>query len=532
MKKKERRVASVVSGEKIAVSVIIPTYNSAKFIGVLLDSLARQSMSSDLFEVIVINDCSTDETEKVVSGYKRKIKNLILLKTPHNTGNPIAGRNMGIDTAQGEYVYFIDHDDYLGDESLDRLYNAAKNWSSDVIFGRFVGVVNGKPASDKVVSIFKHGDIPKVDPFIHPDITSTLAPHRMFRRGLLVDKKIRYDANVKHGEDVYFVMTSFVNADVISVLTDYTYYYRVERQDGGNLTNHQKTGHDYYTKNFKTFRILEEINKSPLNDEYKQQWAKLYLQRYLGHKGHASHVLTLISDLYRMDVINKLVLAPAGKQVLDKLDPAYKLIVRLVELRESPERDTLLHSMLSPLPQDVCSRYGRTYIKAFDGMLYDASLLYTKTVIVIDKLSVKNNKLVVDVHANIVVKFKDNLKYYLKLEHTSSGRVVTLTGKKIADKKFRFEVDINHVLYIAEASRAEFAMSLLVKGDHVNITHYLYVGNVKNYSSHPINVLGERYIYRNHQRDDDRLVGYFETRKHVRFNRLKYLVKKYTRGNG
>ena len=117
-----------------AVSVVIPLYNSEKFIGECLDSLRAQTFKD--FEVIVIDDCSTDNSVKIVEEYAPKFDGrLILSKTEKNSGGGgYVPRNIGIKLASGEYICFLDADDYLLSTALETLYNAAKRYDAEVVY--------------------------------------------------------------------------------------------------------------------------------------------------------------------------------------------------------------------------------------------------------------------------------------------------------------------------------------------------------------------------------------------------------------
>ena len=117
-----------------AVSVVIPLYNSEKFIGECLDSLRAQTFKD--FEVIVIDDCSTDNSVNIVEEYAPKFDGrLILSKTEKNSGGGgYVPRNIGIKLASGEYICFLDADDYLSSTALETLYNAAKRYDAEVVY--------------------------------------------------------------------------------------------------------------------------------------------------------------------------------------------------------------------------------------------------------------------------------------------------------------------------------------------------------------------------------------------------------------
>lgn len=113
------------------LSIIIPVYNVEKYIGKCLDSLLAQGLQEDEFEIIVVNDGSTDRSQKIAEDYKSKHSNIIILNQK-NQGISVA-RNTGLDIAKGEYIYFIDPDDFLLKNSLLTLLNIAKMYNADIL---------------------------------------------------------------------------------------------------------------------------------------------------------------------------------------------------------------------------------------------------------------------------------------------------------------------------------------------------------------------------------------------------------------
>ncbi len=115
-----------------AVSVIIPLYNAEKYIGDCLDSILAQTFQN--FEVIVVDDCSTDNSVKIVKSYESKFGGrLKISKTKKNSGGAGLPRNKGIEISRGEYLSFIDPDDAITPTAFEELYSLAKNFNVDVV---------------------------------------------------------------------------------------------------------------------------------------------------------------------------------------------------------------------------------------------------------------------------------------------------------------------------------------------------------------------------------------------------------------
>lgn len=124
----------------IKVSVIIPVYNMAKYLGECLESIARQTL--DGIEIIAIDDGSTDDSLVVLTQYQKKYANLVVLhQKNHGTGN---ARNNGIRHARGKYIALMDPDDfYPQNDSLQALYEAAEKQNVLICGGIIIRNYNG-----------------------------------------------------------------------------------------------------------------------------------------------------------------------------------------------------------------------------------------------------------------------------------------------------------------------------------------------------------------------------------------------------
>lgn len=117
---------------RIAISVIIPLYNAEKYIGECLDSLLAQTFKN--FEVIVVDDCSTDKSVSVVENYELKFNGrLRIAKMRKNTGSPGDPGNLGVSLSRGEYLFIMDNDDTITPDALEKLYKVAENFEADLV---------------------------------------------------------------------------------------------------------------------------------------------------------------------------------------------------------------------------------------------------------------------------------------------------------------------------------------------------------------------------------------------------------------
>ena len=115
---------------KIKVSVIVPVYNVEKFIDKCLNSLVNQTLKE--IEIIVVNDGSPDNSQKIIDKYVKKYPEKVQSFIKENGGQGSA-RNLGIEKAKGEYISFVDSDDWLDLDALEKMYSLAKKDNSDIV---------------------------------------------------------------------------------------------------------------------------------------------------------------------------------------------------------------------------------------------------------------------------------------------------------------------------------------------------------------------------------------------------------------
>lgn len=114
------------------VSVIVPVFNAEKYLSVCLESIFIQTLQD--FEVIVVDDCSTDDSIKIAENFLEKFGGrLKIISLQKNSGSGAVPRNVGLEHARGKYIYFMDNDDFIIDTALKTLYNFAEEYRADVV---------------------------------------------------------------------------------------------------------------------------------------------------------------------------------------------------------------------------------------------------------------------------------------------------------------------------------------------------------------------------------------------------------------
>lgn len=225
-----------------AVSVIIPIYNAEKYIGECLDSLLAQTLQD--FEVIAVDDCSTDTSPAIVESYLEKFgKRLIFTRTQKNSGNAgYTARNKGFKFARGEYVQFLDADDFIADNALEVLYTLAKNYNADVVYTgaryRYTIEEGATLTRDRIGRSFQAADLEEKPTLTINDPRKNLAalllekpslywvPWTKFvRRDFLIEHEITF-SEILSGGDFIWTIELFAYAERFLRNPNAVYYWR------------------------------------------------------------------------------------------------------------------------------------------------------------------------------------------------------------------------------------------------------------------------------------------------------------------
>ncbi|WP_399173980.1 glycosyltransferase family 2 protein, partial [Streptomyces sp. WAC 05379] len=229
------------------VTVIIGAYEAMPYLVECLASVEAQTIDPGRIEIIAVDDGSTDGTGECLEEFAGRVPIQVTVIRQDNSGGPSGPRNVGLGKAAGRYVFFLDADDRLGPEALERMVAMADRNATDVVIGRIEGVNRSAPKS------MWGRTLDRTDVF-SSNIRFTLSAQKLFRRDLLTRHNMRFDESLWTGEDALFTMEAYLRADGVSVIADYTCYYLVGRDDGKHVT---KSGG--YTLRFDSARALMNL---------------------------------------------------------------------------------------------------------------------------------------------------------------------------------------------------------------------------------------------------------------------------------
>lgn len=208
------------------VSVIIPVYNPGTALRKCLDSVMTQTYGN--IEIIVINDGSTDGSHSICSEYASKDRRIKYISQP-NAGVS-AARNRGIDSSSGEYICFVDSDDYLEADYVKSMADAIRKSRADIVIQGLNQFRSGVLVDKKE---FESSILPVsgLDDAQFDKIFYYCGPYcKLFKASVIKDRNIRFPVDISYGEDAVFYHAYLSHCKVVEFISDCAYNYIVDNQ--------------------------------------------------------------------------------------------------------------------------------------------------------------------------------------------------------------------------------------------------------------------------------------------------------------
>ena len=212
------------------ISVIIAAYNAEEYLSETLDSIFLQTMNDSEYEVIIINDGSSDSTLDILNSYKQTYSNLIIIDKEN--GGPSSARNAGLDIAKGEYVFFFDADDILEGDALSTMYETASEKQADLLIGKYD--IFNRHTTIAIHNLDDLIELEEIDKY-NTDILWTFSlSNKLFRRDLIEKFNLRLPP-VSYSEDGAF-LTQFLYRSSKIVGLDYIIFHYRRYDDMNSIT--------------------------------------------------------------------------------------------------------------------------------------------------------------------------------------------------------------------------------------------------------------------------------------------------------
>ena len=305
------------------VSVLIPAYNVEDYINECIDSVLSQTLQD--FEIICIDDKSTDSTLKILREYEAKDSRIHVFEHDVNKGQS-SGRNDALDRAAGDYVYMLDADDKLAPEALEELSNICIKDNLDVVGFETKNFSRDREFEDnvniKTISYKDTGVLDGREALIYcmeSESFSLSVPTFMMRRGYLERNHIRFEEGILH-EDVGYILELICMAGRVRFVNKHFFHRRIRANSTMTKGFTDKNIEGYLKSFYKSFELEKKLDKyldsnQPFREAY-HKWQRDIFGR--------------LNQLYNIsaDLISKM----PGGNVDEEIRRAFE-IVKLINFR-------------------------------------------------------------------------------------------------------------------------------------------------------------------------------------------------------
>lgn len=274
------------------ISIIVPIYNAEKFIEKCLKTLIEQSYKN--IEIICINDGSEDKSINIISKYAEFDERIIIVNKK-NSGVSVA-RNHGIQIAKGEYIMFVDADDFLEKNACELLIKRALKIDADIIQFNHKKIINDKyviysqtlnetKETFRLLDCIENG-FPKHDYIFCWD--------KLYKKEFLIKNNVQFDENLKYSEDFCFVLLIYKYNPTFFMLNEYLYNYNIQSQSACRRISKFEMFSKLKNIDFMIFEMFKETNKYLL--QYSLNCAFYLILRWWNEIYHSE---------YKQEYINK-----------------------------------------------------------------------------------------------------------------------------------------------------------------------------------------------------------------------------------
>lgn len=273
----------------LELSVIVPIYNTEKYLEKCLDSIINQKLES--IEILLINDGSPDNSQEIIDRYVEKYPNICKSFIQKNSGQASA-RNVGIKNAKGEFLAFVDSDDYLEEEAYGKIIEKAKKEDLDIVCFDFFEV---RENERKEISHYFCNTKNLVKRYI---VSESSPWNKIIKRKLLVDNNILFLEN-KIYEDLATIPTLGKYTNKIDFIEDRVYDYVIRENSTMRYSK-------YNSKLEDIFMVVNKLYEDFINTEYYEELEYIYIEHLL----HAASLRFFnykegIENIYKISKIMK-----------------------------------------------------------------------------------------------------------------------------------------------------------------------------------------------------------------------------------
>ena len=300
------------------ISIIMPCFNVEQYIERSFKSILNQTMDLEDIEVIMVDDCSTDNTRNIINEYANKYSNFKALFHEKNSGGCAMPRNTGLEIATGKYIMFLDPDDEYVPDMCEVMYNKIEESDVDLVKCNYIWIT---PASSELHYSYDESiDEVKVNckEDLPPEVSSVWSG--IHKKSFLNKNNIKFE-DLTNGEEFLFTLTEYVNLDVLIYLNHYHGYKYYLNETISHASRPTKKHLDAFINSYHLINeLLESNNRQDIikvffsteptrfflrvmdYDKNKEE----YLKRYYEFEKNLTVEITM-NHLW-LDILNKLLM--------------------------------------------------------------------------------------------------------------------------------------------------------------------------------------------------------------------------------
>lgn len=408
--------------KKYKINVIIPVYNTEKYLSATLKSLTNQSIGFGNILVILVNDGSKDNSEKICLRYSRLHSNIKYISKAN--GGVSSARNEGIKYAQAKYTMFLDSDDKLSENALEYLYNFFENHYNEVDFVisrvRLFGASNRWHYEDYRFTSSRVIDV--LDNITYSQYHSTGV---LFKTAAIKDKK--FNEKLKYGEDMDYMLSLLLENSKIGIEKNSVLYYR-KRFDESSAVQKQTKDKSFYFDTIDDYFIpaIEKLEK-------KYDNIPLYFQYFLMNSLRErlviepEDVIKVIGEKQYEEYVKKV------RNILDKIDPSIILM--------QPNLD--IYYAIDATNKEILKKHtiSNGVITVNDNKIS----LDEANLIEVDYLDCIDDKIVLEVKQNYL--YTSDVKLNDIDPKSEKEKIITFDNKENTFKKYVYELPLDNNYY-------------------------------------------------------------------------------------
>ena len=267
------------------VSIIIPVYNVEKYVKEAVESAMNQTYKN--IEIILVDDGSTDNSGKICDEIEKEDKRIKVIHTKN--GGLSAARNVGLETATGDYIMFLDSDDFLELDAVEHMYNAIEEKNADYIIGNYINATEDGEKWEKPVfsyEEFREFRLSIEDSFNSFFIMNSSVCNKIFRKTFIEELNLKFEEGLP-AEDAIFTTYCFIKSQRVFYIPKLVFNYR--QRKGGSISTSCST--EYFEGINKAYRIIyENFRDNERLEYYRYFYGKS--MNYIIYKFIDSYLLT------------------------------------------------------------------------------------------------------------------------------------------------------------------------------------------------------------------------------------------------